>query len=126
MSWGMNLADQLELPIYLEASKKGEGLYRKVGFETLKEKIVHRPEVTGMTEGIEVPLMVRMPSAAGGVTYEEWAKRGFPADYGLQDDYSNVTLRESRMQKMWRLCSGLLLCHKKRISTGQDSRKELK
>lgn len=33
MKWGTDLADQLMLPCWIEASPKGEGLYRKFGYE---------------------------------------------------------------------------------------------
>lgn len=79
MQWGIDAAEQMNLPVYLESSQKGYGLYVKMGFETLKEKIVHSPEVTGEKEPIEVPLMVKMPSAAKGLTFEEWRAKGFPA-----------------------------------------------
>jgi hypothetical protein len=33
MQWGIDLADAMLLPCWLEASSKGEGLYRKLGYE---------------------------------------------------------------------------------------------
>jgi GNAT superfamily N-acetyltransferase len=33
MQWGIDLADAMMLPCWLEASSKGEGLYRKLGYE---------------------------------------------------------------------------------------------
>lgn len=50
-----------------------------MGFETLKEKIVHKAEVLGTETDIEVPLMVKMPSAAKGMTFDEWREKGYPA-----------------------------------------------
>jgi GNAT superfamily N-acetyltransferase len=37
MKWGTDLADQLMLPSWIEASPKGEGLYRKFGYEDAGE-----------------------------------------------------------------------------------------
>ena len=37
MKWGTALADQLMLPCWIEASPKGEGLYRKFGYENAGE-----------------------------------------------------------------------------------------
>lgn len=38
VQWGVQLADQLGLPMYLEASKEGWPLYQKFGFEVLVEQ----------------------------------------------------------------------------------------
>lgn len=35
MEWGMNLADELGLPAYLEASPKGKPLYARYGFKEI-------------------------------------------------------------------------------------------
>jgi GNAT superfamily N-acetyltransferase len=37
MKWGTDLADQLMLPSWIEASPMGEGLYRKFGYEDAGE-----------------------------------------------------------------------------------------
>lgn len=79
IKWGIDLGDQLGLPVYFEASPTTYKLYEKMGFESLKEKLVHKAEVVGTDTDIEVPLMVRMPSCAGGLTFKEWAARGYPA-----------------------------------------------
>jgi hypothetical protein len=50
-----------------------------MGFELLEEKIVHKAEVLGTETDIEVPLMVKMPSAAGGLSFAEWREKGYPA-----------------------------------------------
>jgi hypothetical protein len=44
-------------------------------------RLVHRAEVTGDAADAEVPLMVRMPSGAGGLTFREWEEKGFPEDF---------------------------------------------
>nr|KMM69654.1 hypothetical protein CPAG_05968 [Coccidioides posadasii RMSCC 3488] len=77
--WGIDLSEQTGLPVYFEASPSTVKMYEKMGFETLKETIVHRAEDLGIKEDITVPLMVRMPSCAGGQTFEEWRAKGYPA-----------------------------------------------
>lgn len=63
----IRIAEQAELPIYLESSREGVGLYEKLGFRKLKEKVVHKAEVLCNGEGIdngmdyEVPLLLWVP-----------------------------------------------------------------
>lgn len=76
--WGVDLADRADLPVYIEASPSTWTLYERVGFERISEKLVHKKEVLGTDEDIEVPLMVRMPSAANGMTFDEWREKGYP------------------------------------------------
>lgn len=49
-----------------------------MGFELLKENVVHKAEVLGTPTDVTVPLMIRMPSAAGGMSFEEWRSQGYP------------------------------------------------
>ncbi|KAK3936780.1 hypothetical protein QBC46DRAFT_394186 [Diplogelasinospora grovesii] len=67
------LSDQSNLPIYLESSPPTEGLYAKLGFQRLKESVIHDAAVLGTDKDVEVPLMVKLPSKAGNVSFEEWA-----------------------------------------------------
>jgi hypothetical protein len=67
------------LPVYFESSPSTVNLYKKAGFELLSEKIVHKAETLGTPSDIEVPLMVKMPSVAAGMTFEEWRRNGYPA-----------------------------------------------
>ncbi|TQN64694.1 hypothetical protein CSHISOI_10765 [Colletotrichum shisoi] len=53
-------------------------LYENMGYETLDEKIVHKAELMSMPNDIEVPLMVKMPACAGGMTFQEWRAAGYP------------------------------------------------
>ena len=78
VQWGINTGEQAGLPVYFESSPSTVGLYRKMGFELLQETIVHKAEVLGTEEDIVVPLMVKMPSAAGGMTFSEWREAGYP------------------------------------------------
>ncbi|KAM3557455.1 hypothetical protein ARSEF4850_005076 [Beauveria asiatica] len=41
-------------------------------------KIVHEAALFGADKDIVVPLMVRMPSCAKGVTFKEWCETGYP------------------------------------------------
>ncbi|KAK3988933.1 hypothetical protein QBC44DRAFT_328460 [Cladorrhinum sp. PSN332] len=77
-SWGLEFCDYTNLPMYFEASPSSVGLYEKLGYERLKEKIVHKAELLGTETDLEVPLMVRMPKAARGMSFYEWKEKGFP------------------------------------------------
>ncbi|KAH8601836.1 hypothetical protein B0O99DRAFT_648448 [Bisporella sp. PMI_857] len=79
VQWGIDLGESGELPVYFESSPSTVRLYEKMGFERLKESVVHKAEVLGTKENIEVPLMVKMPSCARGMTFEEWREKGYPA-----------------------------------------------
>lgn len=77
MQWGLDIAEQLKVPIYLESTHEGRSLYERLGFATLQEGVVFKPGVTQLKEDIEAPLMVRMPAAAGGMTFEQWMDGGY-------------------------------------------------
>lgn len=82
----MDLSDSLGLPLYFEASPSTYKLYEKMGYETLDDKIVHSAELMGTDAPVEVPLMVKMPRAAGGLTFKEWRAAGYPAAFGKSKD----------------------------------------
>lgn len=75
----MQFSDNVGLPLYFEASPSTYKLYEKMGYETLEDKIVHSPELMGTPTAIEVPLMVKMPAAAAGITFKDWRAAGYPA-----------------------------------------------
>lgn len=79
VEWGIQTGDPSNLPIYIEASPSTWKLYERFGFQKIDEKMVHKKELTRTEEDIEVPLMVRMPAAAKGMTFDEWRKQGYPA-----------------------------------------------
>ncbi|KAK9772228.1 putative N-acetyltransferase domain-containing protein [Seiridium cardinale] len=82
VQWGIDIAEQLGLPVYLESTEQGAPLYEAVGFEKLAhEKLVYKASETGQKEDIEVPLMVKMPSKANGLSYKAWADKGYPESY---------------------------------------------
>jgi len=73
------MGEKTQLPIYCEASPTTYKLYLKFGFKQVKEKLVHSKEVLGTPTDIEVPLMVWMPSGAGGLSFDEWRESGYPS-----------------------------------------------
>lgn len=78
LQWGVNIAEQFDIPIYTEASKSGYGLYEKMGFERLTHvRLIHPADVIGGDEDVEIPLVVRLPNSAKGVPFEEWAKANY-------------------------------------------------
>ncbi|KAJ2990263.1 hypothetical protein NUW58_g3039 [Xylaria curta] len=79
MQWGITMAENLSLPIYLESTGPGNSLYEAMGFERLTHvQIIHKAAITGEPEDTEVPLMVKMPSNARGMTFKEWTDKGYP------------------------------------------------
>jgi hypothetical protein len=83
----MQQAETLHLPIYVESTMAAYEFYKSMGFEKLKESIIHEPEVEG-GERTEVPLMVHMPRGAKDNnafgSFAGWAEKGYP-DLGLGD-----------------------------------------
>ena len=83
VQWGVDVAEQLKLPIYLEATFEGMRLYEKVGFKPLtREKVTLSESITGIPGGADIPLMARMPSALKDLDFEEWAKTGSASTRG--------------------------------------------
>lgn len=64
--------------MYFESSPTTLGLYTKIGFVELEKHIVHKAEDLGTPEDVTVPLCIRMPAAANGMTFEEWQAKGYP------------------------------------------------
>ena len=84
VQWGIDVAEQLNLPIYLEATFEGMRLYEKNGFRALThEKVTLSESITGILGGADVPLMLRMPSRFKDVDFEEWAKTNFANTRGV-------------------------------------------
>lgn len=73
------MSEKSGLPIYCESSPTTFTMYQKFGFKILKEKLIHSKEVLGTEDDIDVPLMVRMPAAAGQLSFEEWQELGYPS-----------------------------------------------
>ncbi|KAI0007006.1 acyl-CoA N-acyltransferase [Xylariaceae sp. FL0662B] len=83
MRWGLDVADKLELPTYVECSDHDEVSFNeRMGFEVITdERVIYRSKDTGMKEDIEVTLIVKMPSKAQGMSFREWADKGYPETY---------------------------------------------
>jgi hypothetical protein len=75
MDWGVDVAEKMSVPVYLEATLEGVPLYEKMGFERLSEGPVIKPEVSHWKSEVVAPLMVKMP-ASGGKGFDEWAMNG--------------------------------------------------
>ncbi|KAJ3462480.1 hypothetical protein MRS44_007266 [Fusarium solani] len=76
--YGIEQAERLQIPMYFESSPTTLGLYKKVGFEELKKQVIHAAEDLGTPEDVVVPLCIRMPAAANGMSFEEWQAKGYP------------------------------------------------
>ncbi|KAI1753182.1 acyl-CoA N-acyltransferase [Xylaria castorea] len=82
MQWGIDVAEKTGLSIYLESTGPGNSLYEAMGFERLTHvQIIHKAAVTGDSEDAEIPLMVKMPREAKGMTFKKWAEKGYPEAY---------------------------------------------
>ncbi|KAI1114539.1 putative GNAT family acetyltransferase [Nemania sp. NC0429] len=77
--WAIDLGNKTNLPVYFESSPSTVNLYKKMGFELMPETVIHKAEVLGTDMDIEVPLMVKMPSGAGGMPFDEWRRSGYPS-----------------------------------------------
>jgi GNAT superfamily N-acetyltransferase len=67
MQWGIDIAEKLRVPIYLESTLAAVRLYEKIGFERIKESVVQKPEITGLDHDIEVPLFYKMPKSNANI-----------------------------------------------------------
>ncbi|KAF1941351.1 hypothetical protein EJ02DRAFT_404854 [Clathrospora elynae] len=65
--FGMGIAQQTRLPIYIESSKEAVRLYEKMGCRRLKERVVHTSEEpNGAKEDQEVALFVWISEGGDG------------------------------------------------------------
>lgn len=71
VEYGLQLAQQADLPVYVESSKEAIRLYEKTGFKRLKETPVHKPahlpldNTNGTSqEEHKIPLFVWVPNSS--------------------------------------------------------------
>lgn len=64
---GLDIADQLDVSVYLEATDRAVDLYQKLGFEKLDRGVVLSSEVVGSSQPLEAPVMIRPPVSKGWV-----------------------------------------------------------
>ncbi|KAK6380754.1 hypothetical protein LTS17_004954 [Exophiala oligosperma] len=67
MNWGIAVADALTLPCWIEASSKGEGLYRQLGFEDKERVKVWGPTKTFLMDYLHM----RRPATAQRIRFED-------------------------------------------------------
>lgn len=77
--WGVDIAEQLQVPVYLEATDKSVSVYRRLGFQLLERSVRIKAEVMDAQEDAHAPLMAKMPTSAGDMIFEDWVKQGRPA-----------------------------------------------
>lgn len=77
--WGVDVAEQLNVPVYLEATDKSVGVYRRLGFRVLERAVRIKAELMDAEQDADAPLMARMPPCAGDVSFEDWVRQGRPA-----------------------------------------------
>jgi len=70
LNWGTKIADQLDLPLYLEATMLGKQLYKRSGFEQV-DSVIHKAEIIREAEDLEIPIMVKMPQSSKEA-FREW------------------------------------------------------
>lgn len=74
--WGVDVAEQLQVPIYLEAAAgNAVRMYERQGFYCLKPGVMLGAELMEEKEDIEAPIMVRLPTSAAGQSIEEWVAK---------------------------------------------------
>jgi N-acetylglutamate synthase-like GNAT family acetyltransferase len=71
--WGLSLAEQLQLPVYLESSPQANRLYQNLGFLQV-DKVTHKASVLGKDKDVEISLFARMPSTLE-LGFEEWRSK---------------------------------------------------
>ncbi|KAK8086602.1 Ribosomal protein S18 acetylase RimI [Apiospora phragmitis] len=71
LNWGIDLADRLDVPIYLESTITARHFYKRFGFD-IPEFVIHKAEVIGDDRDDIVPIMVRMPKNHEGLSVGEW------------------------------------------------------
>ncbi|ETN46349.1 uncharacterized protein HMPREF1541_00533 [Cyphellophora europaea CBS 101466] len=76
--WGVDVAEQLQVPAYLEATDESVSVYRKQGFGVLSKGVRIKAELMDAEHDADAPIMARMPSSAGDLKFEDWVQQGRP------------------------------------------------
>lgn len=71
---GLDIAEQLQAPVYLEATDRAVKLYQNLGFERLEPGVILGPEIVGSETWLEAPIMVKMPASLGEDSFEHWQR----------------------------------------------------
>lgn len=50
VQWGVDIADELHIPAYLESSPAGHSLYQKFGFKDIDELVLNPKHTNGITD----------------------------------------------------------------------------
>lgn len=72
---GIDIAEQLKVPVYLESDDGAVKLYERLGFEKLKTGVPLSPEVVGGHEPLEVTIMAKLPASLNFATFEDWLRK---------------------------------------------------
>ncbi|KAF2659046.1 hypothetical protein K491DRAFT_713056 [Lophiostoma macrostomum CBS 122681] len=62
MKWGMQKADELGIPMYLESNYDAHGFYKKLGFQDVEIFEADLSRFSGVQYTLKTPLMIREPS----------------------------------------------------------------
>lgn len=71
---GIEISEQLQVPLYLEATDRAVKLYSQLDFEKLTPGVVLSAQVVGKGDSLEAPIMARMPQSHKLKTFQEWQK----------------------------------------------------
>ncbi|KAI1389229.1 acyl-CoA N-acyltransferase [Hypoxylon trugodes] len=94
LEWGIDIADELELPLYVETLENTASFYESMGLEKVTDHAVRFAANDIRTNiDVEIPIFVKMPSIAEGLSFEDWVFEGYPMNYEIlkSDDQRNVS-----------------------------------
>lgn len=61
-----------------------------MGFKRLNETVIHKASTLGTSEDVIVPLMVKMPSCARGLSFEKWREFGYPKWEEIKPEFQEM------------------------------------
>ncbi|KAK8038803.1 Acyl-CoA N-acyltransferase [Apiospora rasikravindrae] len=71
LNWGIDVAERLGVPIYLEATIPGRNFYKRFGFQ-IPEFVIHKAATVRRDRDDIVPCMVKMPKKYEDLSVAEW------------------------------------------------------